>query len=302
MRERELAAFADWIKRGAADPRMRALPKLDAEKRGVPARPAEVVRHARKDRVLESFTNSVWAMRFRCMSCHIEGSAESQKLVKEHGPRVAWFKKAGPEATLDYLRESKLIDLDAPEKSLLLRKPLNEAKHGGGQKFIKGDQGYKLFLAFVEDYARIARDGYADARALPAKDAGPARFGTEVWLKVADTPPAWGDQLVQIDVYAWDAKAKAWEASPIATSDRKTWGKGRLWQHSLTLLAAKGSERAAAWAKGKPSLPRGKYLVKAFIVRDGKPAPAGEAEVTSGWPEGYGRMGVVEGARFKDGR
>ena len=60
----------------------------------------EVIRHARKDRLLESFTNSIWAMRFRCLSCHNEGTQENIKLVKEHGERVAWFKAEGPEATL----------------------------------------------------------------------------------------------------------------------------------------------------------------------------------------------------------
>ncbi|MBY0229750.1 MAG: hypothetical protein K2W96_10760, partial [Gemmataceae bacterium] len=159
-RKAELAAFAEWIKASAADPRLRALPKLDASKLARPKRPDAVIRHGRKDRVLESFTNNVWPMRFRCMGCHTEGTAESRKLVKENGARVAWFKAAGPEATLDYLRGSKLIDTDAPEKSLLLRKPLNEAKHGGGQKFVKGDQGHKAFLAFLADYARIMRDGY----------------------------------------------------------------------------------------------------------------------------------------------
>ena len=40
------------------------------------------------------------------------------------------------------------------------------------------------------------------------------------------------------------------EAGPIATSDRGVAGKGRLWQHTLTLLAAPGSDRAKAWTAG----------------------------------------------------
>src|SRR5262249_16814618 len=163
---------------------------------------------ARTDQLLESFTNTIWAMRFRCMSCHIEGSAENKKLVQEHGGRVAWFKAEGPEATLAYLRQSRLIDTDAPEKSLLLLKPLNEGKHGGGKKFQLGDQGYKAFRAFLEDYARIVKDGYPDADSLPKKPAQVVSFASEAWFKLAETPPAWADKLVQVNIYAWDAGKK----------------------------------------------------------------------------------------------
>src|SRR5262245_36409241 len=159
-RKKEYEAFADWIKASAADPALRTAPKLDAVKLAGPARPAEVIRHARKDRLLESFENTVWAMRFRCMSCHIEGHPENQKKVAEFGERVAWMKKAGPEATLKYLMESKLIDTAEPTKSLLLRKPLGEVKHGGGIKFLVGDEGYKAMRSFLEDYAKIVNDKY----------------------------------------------------------------------------------------------------------------------------------------------
>jgi hypothetical protein len=305
MRKMEYEAFKDWVEKSARDPRLRALPKLRPDEQARPKRPVEVIRHARTDRLLESFTNTIWAMRFRCMSCHIEGTAENQKLVKEHGPRVAWFKAGGPEATLAYLRTSRLIDIDHPEKSLLLRKPLNEAKHGGGKKFQTGDQGYKAFRAFLEDYARISKNDYADAAALPKKDTCPTRFGSDIWLKLAQAPPGWGDRLLLVTVHAWDGEKKTWESAPIATSDRVVWGKGQLWQHNLTLLAPRGSDRATTWAKGRPSLPRGRYLVKVYVDRDARLSRdwqaelggddfVGQVEVTSNWPEGYGRMTVAE--------
>jgi hypothetical protein len=311
MRKLEYEAFRDWVQRSARDPRLKALPRLDPEEQARPKRPVEVIRHARTDRLLASFTNTIWAMRFRCMSCHIEGTGENQKLIREHGPRVAWFKAGGPEATLNYLRSSRLIDVDQPEKSLLLRKPLGEVKHGGGIKIKVGDQGYKAIRSFLEDYARISKDAYTDAGSLPKQESGPLRFGTDVWLKLANTLPAWGDRLLEVEVYAWDRETKSWESEPIATSDRLVWGKGKLWQHNLTLLAARGSERAKTWTKtGRPSLPRGRYLVKVYVDGEGKvgrdwqavlgaEALVGQVEVESGWAPGYGSMTVVEAGRVK---
>jgi hypothetical protein len=250
-------------------------------------------------------------MRFRCMSCHTEGTPENKKLVEKHGERVSWIKADGPAATLAYLRSSRLINVDKPERSLLLLKPLNEVEHGGGKKFLLGDQGYKAFRAFLEDYAKIITNQYADAASLPKAGDDPAQFGSDIWLKLADTPPAWGDKLLEVKVFAWDAAKKTWEAEPIATSDRAVWGQGKLWQHILTLLASRGSERAVTWNKaGKPSLPRGRYLVKVYVDESGRLAKdwqavlsqddyVGQLEIQSGWPEGYGQMTAADAIKVR---
>src|SRR5262249_54094488 len=223
--------------------------------------------------------------------------------------RVGWL-KADAAATMQYLTGSRLIDKKDPKKSLLLLKPLNEVKHGGGQKMLRGDLGYQAYRRWLEDYAAVVGGRYKREADLPAKDSGPERFGTEVWLKLDQTPPAWGDKLLRVSVYAWDAKAKAWEKEPVGVSDRRVWDKGRLWQHNLILLAAPGSERAAAWRRGRPALPPGRYLIKVHVDLKSRLAKdwkadlgpddyAGQAEVTSRWPEGYGRMTVVKADRVK---
>jgi hypothetical protein len=307
-RKREYEAFVAWLKASAADPALRNAPKVKPEAQAKPPAPVEVIRHARKDRVVESFANNVWSMRFRCMSCHNEGTAQNEKLVKEHGDRVSWFKKGGPEETLDYLMKSKLIDVKEPENSLLLLKPLNQVKHGGGIKFEKGDQGYKAMRNFLEDYARIMAEGYKTADALP-KTSTVAQFGTERWIKIANTPPAWGDKVLQVNVYAWDEKAKAFEKVPIATTDRKVWAQGKTFQHTLNLLAAKGSDRARSFEKSA-ALERGRYLVKVFVDSKGQFAKdwkavladsdfVGQAEINSDWREGYGQMTTIDAARVK---
>src|SRR5438552_2317634 len=83
-----------------------------------PRRLPELIRHARTDRLLESFERNVWAWRFRCMNCHIEGTPQNDKFRKEHGIRVAWIKKDGATATMDYLIASKLNDVKGPDKQL----------------------------------------------------------------------------------------------------------------------------------------------------------------------------------------
>ncbi|MEO2090654.1 MAG: hypothetical protein ABGY75_14310 [Gemmataceae bacterium] len=309
-RKAEREAFVAWIAACAADPKLKAAPKLDEEELARPPKPVAVIRHARKDQMLASFEANVWAWRFRCMNCHTEGTPQNDKLKKEHGERVAWVKKGGAAATMDYLLASKLIDPAKPTDSPLLRKPLGEDKHSGGVKFAVGDDAYKGFRTWIEDVAAVREGNYATAKDLPPADTGPDKFGTDLWLKLENTPPAWGDKFLQVRVFAWGEKAKGWEAEPVAVSDRVVWGKGKLWQHTLTLLAAKGSDRAKGWREKPPTLPDGKYLVKVFVDEDGKLAKdwkaalgdgdyVGQAEFRARWKEGYGAMTAVDAGGVK---
>jgi hypothetical protein len=309
-RKAEYEAFTAWIAACAADPALRDSPKLAAAELAKPTVPNEVIRYERADRLLASFERNVWSLRFRCMNCHTEGTPQNDKLVQEHGERVAWFKKAGPRATMDYLLSSKLIDIVDPEQSLLLQKPLGKVKHGGGIKFAVGDQGHKAMRHWIEDVAAIKSGKYKTAADLPTATDRRLRFGTDSWLKLENTPPAWGDKLLQLDVYAWDGKAGAWESKPVGTSDRVVWGKGKLWQHTLTLLAEPGSERAKAWTAGKPELPPGRYLVKVHVDTEGRLAKdwtaalsekdfVGQVEVRAAWKEGYNQMTVADGRQVK---
>lgn len=305
QRQAEYDAFSAWIKACAADPALKNAPKTD---KTLTTKPVEVVRHARRDQMIESFEANVWSLRFRCMNCHTEGTPQNDKLRKEHGDQVSWFKKDGPAATMDYLLGSRLINLDDPEKSLLLTKPLGVVKHGGGIKFAPGDQGYKAMRAWIDDVIAIKKGKYAAAADLPPKSEVKS-FGTEIWFKIQNTPDAWGDKLLQVNIHAWDSKANAWEKQPIATTDRMVFGKGKVWQHTLTLLAEPGSARAKAWDR-KASLPNGRYLVKVYVDSEGKAKQdwkaklgdaefVGQVEVQSRWPEGYGAMTVADGGKVK---
>jgi len=303
IRKLERDAFVAWITACAADPKLKEAPKLDPKELAKPERPVDVIWHTRKDNVLESFEKNVWAWRFRCMNCHTEGTPQSDKLRKEHGDRVSWVKKAGAAETMDYLMATKLIDIENPEKSLLLTKPLGE-KHGGGIKFVVGDDAYKGFRTWIEDVAAIRKNKYLTAKDLPpANDSQPLRFGSDIWLKITDCPPEWHGKLLQARIYPWDANRSMWEDFPIAVSDRPVNGKMKLWQHNLTLLSAKNLERAEEFRK-RAALPEGKYLVKIYVDAEEKLAKdwkavltekefAGQIEVQSAWKPGYGSMTAV---------
>jgi hypothetical protein len=96
------------------------------------------------------------------------------------------------------------------------------------------------------------------------------------------------------------ATDSGWSEFRVATSDRPVFGKGSLWQHSLSLTAPRESQ----WAKNLEAkrLPPGTYLVKIYIDQTGKLQKDFTAELSqddfvveieSRWPAGYGQMTVV---------
>ena len=309
VRDAEYTAFADWIKASARDPKLRSATKLAAVEVAKPSRPVEVIRHARTDRLLASFEEHIWSQRFRCSGCHSPKGSENAKLVEKHGEQVSWMKDTA-DATMRYLLGSENINVNKPERSRLLLKPLNEIKHGGGQKMLPGDMTYKAFRAWLDDYAKTVTDGYASIAELPKPKPGPAMFGTEIWLKLNNTPLEWAERLLQVTLFAWDETKNAWESEPIAMSDRAVSGKGKLWQHSLALLAPKDSDRALQWGATPASLPAGRYLLKVHVdVQErlksdwnatlGDTEFVGEAIIETKWPKGYGKMTAVEASQLR---
>lgn len=309
-RQAEYEAFAAWIKASAADPKLRNAPKLAAAERAAPAAAPEVIRHGRQDQLLATFEQTIWAQRHRCMGCHREGDPENEKRRKEHGDQVTWMKKTAAETMAYLMSNSEVVNVDEPEKSWLIQKPLGEVKHGGGKKFLPGDLGHKAFRTWIEDYAATVKGKYKKAADLPPADTAVERFSSEHWFKLNETPPEWGDKLAQVTIYAFDPARGDFEPSPIAVSDRGVWGKGKLWQHTLTLVAPKDSARAKAW-RTKPQLPPGRFRVVVHVDREGRLAAdwkatlgptdrAGQAEFQVGkWAEGYGAMTVVDARQVK---
>lgn len=302
VRKQEFEAFRAWIRAAVKDPQLLAV-RAENEPIG-PQLPDAVIRHARKDRVLASFIENVWGEVGRCAACH--SPDRNQKQVRRWGEQVSWIKLRDPEATMQYMIEHKIINADEPEKSLLLTKPTMQVEHGGGQKIVVGDQTYKHFRRFIDDYAATVNGRYTSASQLP-KPSDEVSVVSDIWLKLVDVPARFDKKLLQVDLYRMtDA---GWSKFRVATSDRLVFGPKHLWQHSLSLTAPRDSR----WAREIHSrrLPPGRYLIKIYIDRTGKLAKdytatlgdddfIGQVEVRSNWPRGYGHMTVVRFPHHRD--
>ncbi len=299
VREQEYEAFRAWIHAAVKDPALAAATTQDAALG--PDLPVEVIRHARRDRVLASFIENVWSEVGRCAACH--SPDRNQKQVKEHGPQVSWIKLRDPAATLQYMLDADLIDVVAPEESMLLTKPTMQVDHGGGKKLEIGDRTYKQFRRFIDDYVATAAGTYKTPDDLPPPVAELSQ-STDIWLKLTGVPEELDKKVLQVDLYRWNDEASGWSTDRWATADRPIFGKGRLWQNHLSLIAPRDSQRAKN-IRNEDKLPPGKYLVKVYVDHDGKQQMlypyemgddefVGQVEVRSNWPVGYGRMTVIE--------
>lgn len=299
IRAEESAAFRAWIEAAVQDPTLAAAKTADPAIG--PKLPPEVIRHARQDRVLQSFLDNVWSEAGRCAACHSPDRNAQQ--VKKHGEHISWIKLRDPQASLAHLLENELINLKEPEKSLLLLKPLNKIEHGGGVKMTMGDRTYQQFRRFIDDYATTQAGKYQTAKELPRPN-NEAATVSEIWFKLTDIPAAYDKLVLRVDLYRWDEQQKSFTKERWATADRQVFGKGGLWQNHLSLVAPKDSPRATE-LQNNATLPAGKYLAKIYLDRTDKLAkeyPAelgdkellGEVEVNSRWPAGYGAMTAVK--------
>lgn len=240
MREAEFEAFSEWIKASSRDPRLRNLQLQEAASVG-PEKPLEIVRHARKSRLLESFERNIWSQRMRCFPCHTPheldpdnpkhqmGLKRHSEFVDTYGQRMNIFRRT-PEETLDALiavsrrkipGRYPLINLEQPAQSLLVLKPTSKlppkkddgtfekpssadpVSHMGGLKMHVNDQSYRSFVAWIQDYANVAGNRYLSVDELPADNLLP----TQRILKLTHIPQSWGTLTpVQVRVYAVDQK------------------------------------------------------------------------------------------------
>ncbi len=294
VRQKEYEAFRAWIVAALKEP------DLLAAKSDTPIGPQlsdEVIRHARKDRVLASFIENVWSEVGRCAACH--SPDRNQKQVKRHGEEMSWIILRSPIKTMQYMIEQDLIDVDHPEKSLLITKPTMQVKHGGGRKMMVGDQAYKQMRRFLDDYSAVIKQKYQSTNDLP-KQSDEVSLSTQILLKITNVPQRYNQKLLQVDIYR--KTSKGWSKYRVATADHPVFGKKKVWGHSLSLTAPRDSD----WAKKihNKRLPPGRYLIKIYIDQKGilqkdltakmsKENFIGQVEIQSRWNVGFQRKTVV---------
>ncbi len=301
-RKAEYEAFAAWIKAVARDPKLRKLP---APKTAAGPKKADtIIRHARIDRVLDSFTRNIWSQRMRCFPCHtpyeLDDNNPKHKLARERmkkmeqnqglsfAGRMKIFKKT-PLETMEYLiKDSRrkrtdrlpMLDLENPKDSLLILKPtaklpkkigdkkfeepsfVKPVSHMGGLKMHPDDFSYKAFVAWVEDYARVMGDQYNTEEELPADN----WYFTRQMMLMREAPADWPDNArVQYFIHGWDPGKKAWADEPMAFTQNRM-NPRRAVFGTLLLIRSEQTEKKVHW-DDDPTLPAGRYLIKAYIDR-----------------------------------
>ena len=290
VRAEELAAFRSWITASANDPQMISA-KLSAPSIG-PSLPPEIIRHARRDRVLESFMENIWVERERCAGCH--SPDKNQRLIAKHGEHISWITPDDPSGTLATLIEHELIDLKNPDKSLILQKPLNEVEHGGHIKFMRGTRTDKQFRRFLQDYSATVAGKYQTAADLP-KLADQVVVATAQHLRLTDIPAEYAGKLTRVDLHRWtDA---GWSLNSIASVDGAVNPKNGVFQ-GVVFATIPRSTDVAKEVQTRRQLPGGRYLARFYVDRDGNAAKnrdyemgagefIGEVEFDGPWPPGY---------------
>lgn len=290
VRAEELAAFRVWITAAAKDPQISA----GQPSGGTigPTLPSEVIRHARLDRVLQSFVENIWIERERCAGCH--SPEKNQRAVKLHGERISWISPNDAAGTLATIIDHGLINIDDPDKSLILQKPLAEVEHGGHIKFVRGSRTDKQFRQFLHDYVATVAGKYQTAADLP-KPPEQVVVATAQHLRVTELPTEYGNRLARVDLYRWtDA---GWTAAPVATVDGRINPKNGQFQGVVfatiprTMDIAKEVER-------RRQFPEGRYRARLYVDREdnatrnrdyemGTNDLVGEIEFDGPWAAGY---------------
>lgn len=340
----EYEAFSHWIETCCQDKELLTM-KLssNADKAG-PPRSDAVIRYTRKDRILDSFVRNVWSQRMRCFPCHTPNELDADNpmhakpierhrdFVKQYGARMNIFKETPMETMHSLVASSRivgssqdlrderlpLINLNDPEKSLLIQKPTAKlppktaegkigepssvipVSHMGGIKMHNGDQTYKAWVHWLEDFAASVSGSYESNEELPADN----WFPTQHVVRIKGIPDSWPNLAkVQIFVHRWDEESGIWMDAPIAFTQSLV-SPRKIINGSLFVLA-KPNECDSLDPAGT-SLEAGKVQLRLYLDRDEKLAESptiflndrdADAIVTMNakFEEGFNNADVAEG-------
>jgi len=305
IRQKELQAFRAWLNIAAKDPEVL---KASTDDKTIGTKlPVEVIRHARKDRVLASFVDNVWSQMGRCISCHSPN--RNQRLRKKFGEEISWIVPQNPQATLNNLVEAGNIDTDNPKYSPVLTKPAGIEKHGGGPKFLVGGDAYRRFLVFLKDYAAVVNGKYKAKKDLP-KPQSELLLLTRQHLRIVGLPHKWNKLPMRVNIYHWDKANRRWSTDRWATAFSPINGKRHMWQSMISVTARPGSAREKQ-IRHQHVLPAGKYLARLYVDFDkktrknpnhefGKREFIGQVEFHGKWPIGYRPPKIIRAPKSRD--
>lgn len=298
-RNAEQKAFAAWVEACCRDPRMRDLPVSARLAR--PEAADEVIRHARRSRVVDMFVRNVWSQRMRCFPCHTphEIDADNPKhqaalkkrkeFAEQYGEdmlkRLAIFRET-PEETMAYLLESSrstpddrlpLIDLASPTNSLLIQKPMSKLpkKKPDGTfeaptyRFPLSHMGGLKLHPNDQSYKSFVAWIQDYAMVVDGKyksiDELPADnwYPSQLVVRLKAAPASWQVRdVVQLFVHEWNAEQNDWQDEPIGFTQGLVTPRHMV-NGSLFLLGTGDEQQTAAWRE-EVKLPRGRYLVKVY--------------------------------------
>ncbi len=102
---------------------------------------------------------------------------------------MSWIVPNSPGDTLQLLEDRDLINFNKPSESTLRTKSLGRDDHGGGIKFPADGQTDREWVGFLEDYAAIKKERYANASDIP-KNASIRTWRTGHHLRIKDLSTA----------------------------------------------------------------------------------------------------------------
>ncbi|MEO1525279.1 MAG: hypothetical protein AAFX06_07575 [Planctomycetota bacterium] len=305
-RKAEYDAFSNWIDACCQDKELLAAKPTKAGSKAGPSHSNNLIRHARKDRVLDSFVRNVWSQRMRCFPCHTPNELDAENpmhrkpierhrdFVKKYGARMNIFKGSPSETLRSLIASSRilgngqrlkgnqlpLINLEMPAMSLLVQKPVAKlpakdpdgkigepsseipVSHMGGIKMHKGDQSYKAWLHWLEDYSASVSGGYRSDDELPKDNWYP----TQHVVRIKGIPKTWPKlSTVQVFVHRWDDDTNDWAEESIAFTQSLVTPR-RIVNGSLFVLATPDQRKHLDPID--TTLESGKVQLRLFLDRD----------------------------------
>jgi hypothetical protein len=302
-RRAEYEAFASWIAACASDPRLRELPRLPADELARPDSPDEVIRHARKSRVIDSFVRNVWSQRMRCFPCHTPHELDEsnpklrpaierhkkfiEEIGEEYAARMDIFRES-PAATVQSLIEKSraapagtlpLINLENPAKSLLVLKPTAKLPAKNRERGLEPPSsvepvthlgGLKMH---VDDQSYKSFVAWIEdyARIVGGEYTSVAELPRDDWyasksmIMLREAPEAWPEGArVQLFIHAWDAGKSAWSDEPVAFTQGVVTPVRNV-AGSLFLFGSTNRDRAQPLDPENAKLAPGRFLLKAYL-------------------------------------